>query len=345
MTVGVVVIGRNEGERLRRCLASVVGQAEDVVYVDSGSTDGSVRLAQELGVEAVALDMSVPFSAARARNAGFAALVGSAPALAFIQFVDGDCELQPGWLEIARDALERRQDLAAVAGRLKECAPEASIYNRLGEMEWNFLGSGDVGAVGGIFMIRREAFESVGGFDPSIRAGEEPELCQRLSRAGWAISRLDVVMAWHDLAMTRFGQWWRRQVRGGYGGLDVADRFGLPRFRRNTQRARFWSVWPVMVAAVGSGIGAIAGQAAGWLAGGTVFLLWPVQAMRISLRASRQGEPLHVALAYGFFTMLSFWPQMIGQTQYLADKARRRTPRLIEYKGLPVSNLAAGDKR
>src|SRR5687768_17706012 len=96
--VGVIAIGRNEGERLRRCLASVVGKGcAAVVYVDSNSSDGSVAMARGMGVEVVELDMSLPFSAARARNAGFERLVQAAPHVEFVQFVDGDCEVQPTW--------------------------------------------------------------------------------------------------------------------------------------------------------------------------------------------------------------------------------------------------------
>lgn len=338
MKVGVVVIGRNEGERLRRCLESIAGSVQSVVYVDSGSTDGSVELARQMGFAVVELDMAEPFSAARARNAGYAALVRSQSDAAYVQFMDGDCELLSNWLAIAQDALKGRQELAAVAGRLRERAPEASIYNRLGEMEWNFLGSGDVGTVGGIFMVRREAFDGVGGFDPTVRAGEEPELCQRLREEGWTISRLDADMALHDLAMTRFEQWWKRQVRGGYGGLDVALRFGIPRFRRNSLRAQFWAVWPVLVVAAGLGTATAFGPLAGWLAGGVLLGMWPAQALRIALRAWRQEQPLPVALAYGGFTMLSFWPQMLGQIRYLIDRSRNRLPRLIEYKAAVAPN-------
>ena len=75
--LGVVVIGRNEGQRLARCLQSQAERTDSVVYVDSGSTDGSVALAQSLGVQVLALDPRTPFTAARARNEGFAALLRS----------------------------------------------------------------------------------------------------------------------------------------------------------------------------------------------------------------------------------------------------------------------------
>jgi glycosyltransferase involved in cell wall biosynthesis len=133
---GVVAIGRNEGERLRRCLESVVVAAERVVYVDSGSTDGSVELARGLGAEVVALDMSRPFTAARARNQGWRRLLEAEPALAYVQFVDGDCEVVAGWLDAGRAFLDAHDDVAAVAGRNRERFPERSIYNLLCDIEW-----------------------------------------------------------------------------------------------------------------------------------------------------------------------------------------------------------------
>src|SRR3990170_3982962 len=91
--LGIVAIGRNEGERLRACLRSVVGDNRVVVYVDSGSTDGSVEMARSMGAEVVELDLATPFTAARARNEGFHRLEQLNPNVAFVQFVDGDCEV------------------------------------------------------------------------------------------------------------------------------------------------------------------------------------------------------------------------------------------------------------
>ena len=65
---GAVVIGRNEAERLRHCLNSLLGGGLTIVYVDSDSVDGSAALARSLGAEVVQLDLSRPFTAARARN-------------------------------------------------------------------------------------------------------------------------------------------------------------------------------------------------------------------------------------------------------------------------------------
>ena len=206
----VIVIGRNEGERLRRCFAALGDRAAATVYVDSGSVDDSVALAQSLGVEVVELDMSRPFTAARARNAGMERLIELFPDCQFVQFVDGDCELSAGWLESAENALRGDPNLAAVFGRLSERHPEASIYNRLCEVEWNLAPVGAVEACGGNAMMRLAPVRAAGGFDADLPAGEEGELCLRLGRNGGTVRRLNADMATHDANITRWTQWWSR---------------------------------------------------------------------------------------------------------------------------------------
>ena len=336
--VGVVVIGRNEGERLRRCLESIVPKAVRIVYVDSGSTDGSVGTARRHGAEVVELDTSIPFCAARARNAGYQSLVESHPQLNYVQFIDGDCEVIGDWLPFAAESLLKRPDHAIVAGWLREKSPEISIYNRLGDLEWNFAGAGAVDSVGGIFMIRREAFDSVGGFDSTVAAGEEPELCQRLIRKGWRLVRLDREMALHDLAMTRFGQWWRRMVRSGYGSMDVAHRFGVAKFARNNWRVRIWSAWLALLMAGGAAVGTAPYSSIATLTVLLIFAVWPAQWLRIALRTWRKGQTLRTSVAYAFFIMIAFLPQIVGQITYFADRLRNRSFRLVEYKSTAPSS-------
>ncbi len=76
-------------------------QAEPLVYVDGGSSDGSVALARALGATVVELDSSLPFTAARARNRGFESILATAPDTKLVQFLDGDCELRTGWIAAA----------------------------------------------------------------------------------------------------------------------------------------------------------------------------------------------------------------------------------------------------
>ena len=214
--IGAVAIGRNEGERLRRCLQSLRNLGHTVVYVDSGSTDHSAALAAALDCDVVILDPSRPFTAAAARNAGFSRLIEIAPGCEFVQFVDGDCEVVDGWIASASAFLTQNQDYAVACGRRRERYPENSLYNQVCDFEWN-TPVGEVEACGGDALMRVDVVRGIGGFDAALIAGEEPELCSRLRKAGWRIMRLDVEMTLHDANITHLSQWWRRTMRARLG--------------------------------------------------------------------------------------------------------------------------------
>ncbi|MAF64002.1 MAG: glycosyl transferase [Blastomonas sp.] len=226
-TLGIVAIGRNEGERFKKCVESFskVTQEFTFVYVDSGSTDGSVQVAKEAGVGVVELDTTVPFTAARARNAGVDYLSKHYPNLTYIQFVDGDCQIAPNWLTSAIEVLEKEQDVAVVCGRRKEINPQSSTYNALIDLEWN-TPIGYNKACGGDALYRASAFLKEGGFNGTVIAGEEPELCYRLRQSNWKIKRIDADMTYHDAALTKFSQWWKRAERYGHAATEGFWRYG-----------------------------------------------------------------------------------------------------------------------
>jgi GT2 family glycosyltransferase len=336
--LGVVAIGRNEGERLRRCLVSLAEVGSDLaaVYVDSGSTDGSVELARSMGVEVVELDMSRPFSAARARNAGFERLKAIAPGIKYAMFLDGDCEVADGWLERSKSEMESRPDAAVICGRRRELFPEQSIYNRLADLEWDTT-IGEAAACGGDSVMRAEAFESVGGFDPTAAAGEEPELCQRLRQKGWTIWRVDAEMTRHDLGMTRFRQWWRRQYRSGYNGRDILTRFpGEDQlFAKDLARSRRWGIgWPLGVVGLGLVGAAIGGPAIGLAVAVLVSMTLVLQMLRLAVKIRKRVDSPRTALAYGVLTMVAKWANLAGQAGYVLDRRRGKMARLIEYKAV-----------
>jgi GT2 family glycosyltransferase len=316
MSVGVVVIGRNEGERLKRCLASVAG-AGPVVYVDSGSTDGSVEHARSVGAEVVALDMSTPFTAARARNAGAACLETD-----LIQFIDGDCEMAPGWIAAGQAFLETRPEVAVVVGHLRERHPEASIYNRLCAWEWD-TPMGEGAASGGIALMRRGAFEAVGGFDPDLIAGEEPEMCFRMRAAGWRIWKIDAEMAVHDAAMTRFAQFWKRAQRGGFAWAQGAAMHGKSPERYNVKETRRILLWGAGLPGVVV-LGALFG--APILLG--LLLAYPLQVARLAVRHG--GD--RVAWERALLLVVGKLPEAYGALTYLARRLRGSEAQLIEYK-------------
>ena len=242
--IGFVVIGRNEGERLGQSLRTLRAVSNQIVYVDSGSTDGSVELARNLGVVAIELDDSAPHTAARGRNAGFREARERYQTCEYVQFIDGDCILEPGWLESATEFLDSNPKAAVACGRRIEAHPDESFYNRLIDEEWNTpVGRADYS--GGDALVRASAFEQIGGFRPELKAGEEPEMTTRLRAEGWEIWRIDAPMTIHDARIHRFGQWWTRSIRGGYGYAEVWSTTGqLPRrvFDAQLRRAFFWAL-------------------------------------------------------------------------------------------------------
>lgn len=320
--VGVVAIGRNEGERLRQCLASVVSISGQVVYVDSGSTDGSVEMAHAMGVDAVTLDMSVPFTAARARNAGFWHLRERAADMKWVQFVDGDCEVVPGWLAIGAAFLDAHPEVAVVCGRRRERYPGRSVYNMLCDIEWD-TPIGEARACGGDAMMRVEAVEAVNGYRPDLIAGEEPDLCIRMREAGWRVWRLGKEMTLHDAAMTRFGQWWKRALRGGHAFAQGSHLHGAPPERHYVAQSRRAWLWGLFVPVA---ILLLALTHPAWL---LLALAYPLQVLRLGLggRLSPR-ENWWRAL----FLVLARFPEALGQIKYLRDRFGGRRSVLIEYK-------------
>ena len=194
--LGIVVIGRNEGDRLLACLASLHDAGCPIVYVDSGSVDASADRAKPLCERVVELDPARPFSAARARNEGFTVLMSAHPTIEFVQFLDGDCTLLPGWLAAASQAMTGEPRRAVVIGPLQERRPDASIYNRLCALEWKSP-AGDLsnfGALGGIMLVRAAVFVRLGGFNEQVIAGEDSEFGVRVGSAGLKITKIGVPM-------------------------------------------------------------------------------------------------------------------------------------------------------
>ncbi|MDX2099392.1 MAG: glycosyltransferase [Leptolyngbyaceae cyanobacterium bins.59] len=328
--IGVVTIGRNEGDRLVRCLKSIIAQIPPkwpIVYVDSGSTDGSIEVARLLGVQVVELDLSIPFTMARGRNAGFQYLIEHYPDLNYVQFVDGDCELQPEWIDRAlQEFAEHDNRLAIVCGRRQERFPNASFYNRLADMEWN-TPIGEALACGGDALVRVAAIREVNGYNPTLICGEEPEMCIRLRERGWKIHRIDAPMTLHDAAMMHFSQWWKRSIRGGWAVAEGKAMYGHPPEGYMVRENKSGWLWGLIVPSTALLLA--------WpTAGGSLllFLAYPVLMLRVYQYRHSRGDQFSHASLYAFFCVLSKLPQAIGQLRYWLNRWRGRPAQLIEYK-------------
>ncbi len=336
-SIGVVTIGRNEGDRLIRCLKSLLAQLPPgmpIVYVDSGSTDGSVAVAESLGVQVINLDLSTPFTMARGRNTGFRYLTEQFPQIEYVQFIDGDCELLPGWIEQALTAIATDPQLAVVCGRRRERFPDASPYNQLAELEWN-TPIGEATACGGDALMRVKAIQEVKGYNPTLIGGEEPEMCVRLRQQGWKIRRIDADMTIHDAAMSKFSQWWKRSIRGGWAMAEGAAMHGhLPeRYQVKESRSRwFWGLI-LPIAALG-----LAGFTYGLSL--LAFLLYPVLMWKIYRYRLGLGDTAAEARLYAVFCVIAKLPEAIGQVNYWLNRWQGKQATLIEYKQ-PASPTAS----
>jgi serine acetyltransferase/GT2 family glycosyltransferase len=326
-SVGIVVIGRNQGERLQPCLASVMNSGRPAVYVDSGSTDGSPARARAMGAETLELDRSQPFTAARGRNAGWRRLLELHPNLEFIQFIDGDCELVAGWLPAAARFAQQHPEVAVVFGRRREIDPARNIYHLWTDMEWD-TPIGEAAHCGGDALVRATALVPTGGYREDLIAGEEPELCVRLRTAGWKVWRIDHDMTHHDIALHSFAQWWKRSVRSGHAYAEGAALHGAPPERhwvRETRSIWFWGAAVPLAALIFA-----------WPTYGKSILCAAIAYLALFAkillsRAASRMEPVASAVPFAAWCVAMKWPQAVGQAMYWFARWRGSPPQIIEY--------------
>jgi GT2 family glycosyltransferase len=322
--IGIVLIGRNEGKRLVACLQSLPADVTRV-YVDSGSTDGSLAAATARGVIVAELD-ATRFSAAHARNIGAKRLLEADPDVELIQFLDGDCELRSGWLETAAAYLADHADFAVACGRRRERCRDASVFNRLCDLEWD-TPVGEADSCGGDALFRSRAFFAAGGYRDDMIAGEEPELCVRLRQHGWRIARLDAEMTLHDAAMFRASQWWRRAVRAGHAFAE-GHAIHPSLWHRESRSIAIWGLLlPMLILLAGLLVHPAFFAALG---------VYPLLALKV-FRHARKRWPAGESARYAIACVLAKFPQAQGLIRYHANRCINRPSRIIEYKGVTES--------
>ncbi len=323
--IGAVIIGRNEGLRLINCIESLKSHIQHIVYVDSGSTDNSVQEAINRGVNCVSLDLNRPFTAARARNEGAKYLIENYPEIEFIQFIDGDCEVQSDWIDGAYKFLLDNHDYAVACGRRRERFPEKSVYNQLCDIEWN-TPVGEATSCGGDALIRMSAFTQVGGYNGALIAGEEPEMCFRLRNEGWKVFRLGLDMTLHDAAMTHVSQWWNRAKRAGFAYVQGYYLHGRSTEKYNSKPTMSILLWG----------GALPCAVILLSLFEPLFLLliacFPLQIARLSIKNILQKMSVKNSVIYAVSNVCGKFPQFVGVLRFVKNNLQGRQSSLIEYK-------------
>ncbi|MGB7272356.1 MAG: glycosyltransferase family 2 protein [Geitlerinemataceae cyanobacterium] len=194
-------------------------------------------------------------------------------------------------------------------------------------MEWN-QPSGETEASGGIAVMRISAFREVQGFNATLIAGEEPELCLRLRRRGWKVWRLANDMALHDAQMTRFSQWWTRSIRAGHAYAEGSWLHGGGRERHWVKESRSIWLWGLILPLLALSL-------AGWTYGLSILLLlclYGLQVYRVyRYMRGRQFTSVH-SLLYAIFCILGKFPQIQGQLRFHFDRLMGYRSPVIEYK-------------
>jgi glycosyltransferase involved in cell wall biosynthesis len=330
--VGLVVIGRNEGERFRACLASLPAGLP-AVYVDSGSTDNSVANAEAAEVQVAHLSNEYGFTAARARNLGWRTLLKSFPNLHYVQFIDGDCSLDSRWLGEALAAINHDDRLAIVFGRRRERHPEQSFYNGQCDREWN-VPVGEVLSCGGDAFMRVTALFEVDGYNDRLIAGEEPDLCLRMRALGWRIRRITPDMTMHDAAILTFGGWWKRAKRAGHAYAEHVSIHGgasIPDWTRALASMLVWGIIFPGVLIFGVILGFVLTRV--WLLLSlAVGMIYVLQFLRLSRQNRTLGLSMQASHAEAFFLIVAKFAHCAGAATFLFNSIRGKRPVLMEYK-------------
>lgn len=223
-TLSVIVPVRDGERSLPALLESLAAQDLDreryeVIVVDNASRDRTAEIAAAHGARVVSEPRP---NRSRARNAGARAAAGEA-----YVFVDADCRATPTWLSAL---LACRGSAPLIAGKVE--IETGRIPNRIERFEARWRFNQEVGVKQGWaatanLLVEREAFEAVGGLDPSYRhIGEDADFCLRAGRAGFELafcaSALVLHEAEHELAPVL-----RRAFFHGYSATQTLRRLGV----------------------------------------------------------------------------------------------------------------------
>jgi O-antigen/teichoic acid export membrane protein/glycosyltransferase involved in cell wall biosynthesis len=189
LDVAVVIPHYNHGRYIADAVASALAQdvgRPRIVVVDDGSTDPEAELALASLPEEVELIRQANAGQAAARNAG--ARVTTEPMLLFL---DADDRLPPDAIGSLREALAREPGAAYAYGRMRYFGAWSGVVEFPPFDPFRLLYRSVVGWIG---LVRREAFEQVGGFDQEQAGFEDWDLMLAFLERDWGAVGIDPVV-------------------------------------------------------------------------------------------------------------------------------------------------------
>ena len=175
--------------------------------------------------------------------------------------------------------------------------------------------------------VRADVFAKLDGFNPEVIAGEDSEFGVRVGAAGFKVTKLDAPMATHDADIHRFGQWWRRAVRGGHA-IGQRSYLNGGSVARDCMRERRSAIaWGLILPAVGLLL-ALPTRGIALL---LLVLGYGTLALRVFRYRRRQGDSAADARLYAGFNVMGKVAEGIGLVKFFWNRALGRF-RIIEYK-------------
>ena len=323
--VSIVIIGRNEGARLVKCIESAQNleypaDKMEIIYVDSLSSDGSADRVKKMGIEKVYVLKEEKTCAAMGRNLGLEHAKGD-----LILFLDGDTQISSDFLSAAVPHFDN-DEIAIVYGRRTEIHPE-SLYIRLCGSDWSQRIPGFTETSAGDVLMRSRVIREIGGYKEII-AGEDPEMSNRVINGGYKILFLDKDMVRHDLGMHSFRQYWRHSVRSGFAYAVVADITKLrpiPLWVDKNRKIRLQGLIYILAPLLGATASVLLGTPLPFL---IYLILGGLILGRSYVKNRKRGIKGTFNAVYTLHSHFLKIPLIIGQLTYLTNKNKS----LIEYK-------------
>jgi glycosyltransferase involved in cell wall biosynthesis len=224
--VSIVIIGRNEAGNIQKCVESVLEieypqELLEIIYVDTGSTDGTQNIARTMGVKVVEELNKLP-SAALARNKGLAESNNR-----IVHFLDGDMVIDPGYLKKAVRRLGNG-DIACVFGRVIERHANTNWISRMLNIDWKMKKEGYINAPGGGGTFTTTALKEIGGYNGSLVLAEETDVGIRLRNVGHSIYMINDIMAAHDYGVNTVSELCKRFYSHGIGRFRILTSDNVP---------------------------------------------------------------------------------------------------------------------
>lgn len=195
--ISFIIIGRNEGWKLKKCINSVIKTIEynklneyEIIYIDSKSSDKSVAVAKEFK-KVKTFVLTKDMNAAIARNVGADLASGST-----LFFIDGDMEILEDFLPLVYSE-ERGLDKKFVSGNWMNIFYNNEDILLSKELFLQMTKDQIERTTGGLFLISKKAWESVGGMDNKFKKSQDIDLGLRLAKNNIFLIRKNKIAANH----------------------------------------------------------------------------------------------------------------------------------------------------